>query len=60
MLQNGALKLGALHSWLRPHPEPLALGRDLTIEVALIQQGRRRPGLAGETDHRSAIKKTQK
>lgn len=54
MLQNGAL-----HSLLRPSTESLALDRDLTTDVALIQQ-RSSPGPVGETDHKSAKKKTQK
>lgn len=35
MLQNSTLKLGALHSWLRPYSEPLALGKVLPSEGAL-------------------------
>lgn len=55
MLQNGAL-----HSLIQASTESLALDRGLTTDVALIQQRRSNPGPVGETDHKSAKKKTQK
>lgn len=38
MLQSCALKVGALHSWLRPYTGSLALGRVLTREMALLSR----------------------